>query len=344
MASFDKKRFRKTGRVFCYYYIDGKQCWLKRSESKFLDFSNEFKISSFCHQLSLKFEKRNKKKIIPRIDRFLEIKANEFKDDLTDFTSLDHSTIQGKITYLKNLVIPYFISANDGGLKCNTLNQWPQKSRKLSRHLQKRGYSVSVRSSCNSAAKHFWDYLIRENYLPAETPELHLSQPSRNPLYTVNRDKVLTDKDVQLELRKKILEGNETPLNSTISSNEMLDWINFEPDLRLKLIGLFGYFSSLRPQEIFALSPSNLLAGQKVLKIEKCSIMKDFYWLESNKPLFSKMAVNVHSQLDSSNLLKPCKGKSRSQTPVTRQIPNSVLFGPIQSIILNNINHAIGLF
>lgn len=91
--------------------------------------------------------------------------------------------------------------------------------------------------------------------------------------------------------------------------DEVMEYVAATSDLHLKLTALFGYFSSLRPQEIFALRKGDLIAGSKAEELECCKTM-------ASKGLYSRLAVNVHRQRIKNGKFAPPKSHSKGHVAI----------------------------
>jgi hypothetical protein len=91
------------------------------------------------------------------------------------------------------------------------------------------------------------------------------------------------------------LPANDTPLKHVFTPADIFAMRFESPDL--ELIILLGYFFSLRPQEIMALTKSDFSAGTPATKLECCKVMAQI-------ELYSKLAVRVERQRKAASMVK----------------------------------------
>jgi len=106
-----------------------------------------------------------------------------------------------------------------------------------------------------------------------------------------------------LLLRKPLIPGQGALLKFTVTPEQMLAWKPKRADL--ELMGLLGYFFSLRPQEIQALRPCDFIAGGKTADLEASLVM-------NANGLCARLVVNVHRQVSKGIVGHvPCKAYSQ---------------------------------
>ncbi|MBC7661805.1 MAG: hypothetical protein H7249_19085 [Chitinophagaceae bacterium] len=105
----------------------------------------------------------------------------------------------------------------------------------------------------------------------------------------------------RLILRRALQDRKTTPLQILPIPDKILTWQTPHEDLRLLL--LLAYFFSLRPQEIFALRPSDFSAGASAKAMEACRVM-------GQAQLFDRFVVAIRAQR--SRRIGMCEPKSNS--------------------------------
>lgn len=91
----------------------------------------------------------------------------------------------------------------------------------------------------------------------------------------------------RLVLRKSLVPKSSTPLRRLASPEEFLAWRSEREDLRL--LGLFVYFFSLRPQEAFSLTRKHFLAGERAAQMESSRAMRE-------ADLYDRFVVKIEQQ------------------------------------------------
>lgn len=315
MASYDKKKFKETGQAYCYYYSqEGKQIWIPRSDTKHLDHGFESNLKYFCSQIESKFGRHSNRIYQPTRPYVSEELLKKFLEHCKKRN--DETTAEGKISLLNRFVLPYFTQNTEEGQACQSFHRWIDKSLRLYQYVTRLGNSAHIARSCNTAAQSFWTFLKEYQYLPVDIFPLPLTSPPRGERISIKREAISR---VSLDIAQQFFnhdDDEDTPLDSTITVDEMLSWARQQSDNSMKLIGLVGYFASLRSQEILALKPEYFLASETARQIPKCRAMGTYQWKDTNENLFGGMAINVFNQLDTRNNLKRTKGYSRGQSAV----------------------------
>jgi integrase len=140
--------------------------------------------------------------------------------------------------------------------------------------MRDRGLSEALIRSSNSALRKFWKFHTEEGNIRSVTQLL--LRPSRIP-----------------KSRKAVLP-------KTLSSEEVLQFLKSQTDQDIKLLTLFGYFATLRPQETLALTRQDLKVDES---LECCKVMREH-------GLYGKLAVRVDKQKSKSGEIKAPKAGS----------------------------------
>ena len=165
--------------------------------------------------------------------------------------------LQNHRYFLLTFALPFFHQV----CQVKTLQDYQNYSRRLSTWLlEERNQSETTASYVHMSLRVFWRWLTEEGLVEAST----------------------------LVLRRVKKPQGVTPLRHTPDPQTILDWAPQRADIRL--IGLLGYFFSLRPQEVLALEKGDFVAGSMASGLECCRVM-------SAVGLFDKLAVRVNKQL-----------------------------------------------
>lgn len=163
---------------------------------------------------------------------------------------------------LLDLAIPFFTQM--APIKALPSDWW-EKSAQLADFVTNQTGSPHQAQRANTAVKKFFEWL-KVNF-PKEYR--HVMPPY---LKTVHR------------------KSEHTVLRVTLTPDEVLSSLTTDEDYDdVRLIGLIGYFSNLRPQEIFSLRPSDFVVGQTAQDLDCCRRMQEH-------GLFGRLAVSVKGQ------------------------------------------------
>lgn len=251
---------RRGKAVYCYISVDGKQRVLPRSATKHLDNEEETNINYFVAELARQFEKPRRtydaelrdNSLTKYVDRWFKYRQTLGKD---------LRSLKCQRNLLLNHAIPYFLRQNNPMRDPNT---WPAASVRLLPFLQDRLSAERIRQTY-LALRSFWKFLLEEGV-------------------------IVTDKD--LRLRNPPPERKTTPLRRVIEPDEVLELARRDSTpLPIKLMALFGYFFSLRPNEVLALRKDRLRAGSHAASLECCKTMGQY-------GLYDRLAVKVDVQRD----------------------------------------------
>lgn len=276
------QRRRKSQTIIMYYYDAkaGKIKVLPREEIAHLDHHSDAYIESWMKKNSPKYESptaMHYEAILysdDRLNGFVEV----WCDYLLNVRKRSKNTVNMHRHALLKHVIPYFLS-QDPPLK--DPEHWPSISPKY--HLWLAEYRPHfVRSSvvrmCQTL-KRFYSFLGEENLVMVHSP-LIVRIPGADP------------------------DENQTPLKFTLQPEDIYEFVKSSKREDLKLLALIGFFMSLRPQEIFALTPSDFRAGSLVQGLEAAKAMR-------RSKLFDRLAVQIKRQKRSNKDMARPKSNSR---------------------------------
>jgi hypothetical protein len=128
----------------------------------------------------------------------------------------------------------------------------------------------------NSALRGFWSWLQDERVVITGTPALRL--------------------------RPHLRVAEATPLSREVTPKDVLDFSFGCPEAELS--GLLGYFFSLRPQEVFALKPSDFVAGSAALGTPASQTM-------ARLGLYPRLVVQIERQRVQGGDTTPPKAHSK---------------------------------
>ena len=226
----------KSGRVIFYYYRDGKQMKVPRSETRWLDNQPEHNIifererwAAVHLKERQQFKSLTHTDTLALVERFLEFAVSRGKDT---------TTIANYKLFLTRYTLPFFVQKE--GLTAPA--DWPKKSIRLLYHLQTFNLSPSSINSITIVMRVFWKWLLEER---------------------------LTEGSLML---RAAINNNLTPLNFTVTPQQVLKYSYKTPEARL--LALIGFFFSLRPQELMALRPADFRTGTTAAALECCKAME----------------------------------------------------------------------
>ena len=287
----------KDGRyVFVYTYAGGRRKQVKpRSQYAHLDAfladpAMHHNIDVWVAQWAAQHEKVA---VTPAHILFSDDRLNRQIDDFEAYLK-NREKLDSHAKYaslVRRYAVPFFLSRPT---PLKDPNAWPGVSAQLLDYLESEGKNPPLIREINNALRRFWTWLCEEHLVANKTPLL-LCAP------------VSEDGD----------EG-ETPLPHTVDPADVLKFVRnlTQPpawgkrkdppfDARaVKLMALLGYFFSLRPQEVFALTGADFIAGKAAAALAPCKAMADL-------KLFSRFAVNVQRQRTAKGKLKSPKAHSK---------------------------------
>lgn len=252
---------RKNGKVYVYYRQGGKQTQLKRHLTCHLDGAEPHQIEAFVSNIGYKYEKL---RLVPESglysDDRLSLLVEDFKKTrLAEGYALD--TVRYQCNLLLDWGIPFFLSQKE---PLKDPNQWPGVTNKLREYLRQRMIPPNAVRKLRTALLKFWQFLKEEGII-------HTNQPLI--LYRCKENQ------------------KETPLKNVLQPSDVLSWAKkVDVPVEVKLMGLLGYFFSLRPQETFAVRKKDFDLGEDALKHECSKVMKELLNLKKF------MALLVHQQ------------------------------------------------
>lgn len=261
---------RKNGYVYVYRSINGKQTPLPRKQIKHLDHQPDDVIEHFVQSLEIPKPKPISHDLLSkRLDEFCKYELDR---------GLNPASVTLKRNALNFHVFPFFLSQEP---PMPDPNQWVYKCNKLLDYLNEQKVSHRSIQRCNTSLTTFWNWLADEG---------------------------LVDNNVKLRLRKPRVTTSETPLKFHLTPEQVIEWSK-TASRDFALIGLCGYFFSLRTQEMLALTKSDFIAGSKASILECGKVMKQ-------NGLYDKFAVNITKQNQKSTKNTRAKPKSGSKGTV----------------------------
>lgn len=193
-----------------------------------------------------------------------------------DVLKRSENTYQEHRRHLTEHVIPYFLSRSPA---LTDPNAWGSASVRMLDTLREEGLTDGQIYRCNIALKKFYLWLAEER--------------------VVSGSGVLLVRSPALKAGQK-----DTPLKVFLTPADVVKLVEAEPDPSLRLTLLFGYFFSLRPQEVFGLHVGDLRAGEEVFDLECSKAMRGL-------KLYGGMAVHVTKQRDKKKRLDNPKNNSK---------------------------------
>jgi hypothetical protein len=217
--------------------------------------------------------------VAPAPGSILHLIEKFYQSSLND--GMNAKTFSGHKKYLEDYAIPFFTQMEPRKPKPQ---DWWEKSALLSEFVLLQSQSPHVAQKTNTALSKFFEWL--KVHYPKEfrhVPAPHLKKVHRPKVHTV--------------------------LKFTLSPGEVLERLT-EEHQDVRLIGLIGFFSNLRPQEIFALRPSDFIVGGKVegQELECSKVMREH-------GLFSKLSISVKGQRTQLDSNKENREKNKTSAP-----------------------------
>lgn len=277
MAYWFKK---KSGAVYVCYMKDGKPVPMKRAQTERLDGLSDRELDDAVVSLAAQYERA---KVTP--DNI--VWADRLKEQVEQFLAYlrserkDASTVKEYERHLRRNVIPFFLA---GDKPLHNPTHWPGRSIQMLDWLQKKGATPGQISRSNITVRAFYKYLCDWNQIQTGI-DIRLREP------------VLEEDEEEAEER--------TPLRVFLNPQQMLHRIRWTGDESVKLMMLCGYFLSLRPQEVFALKPTDFTVGTGALAFE-CSMAA------ARHGLYGRLLVNVRRQLSAGKGKRTKKPKAHS--------------------------------
>ena len=221
---------KKSGKVYVLFWDsqEKKQKALPRQFTKHLDSLSDSVIDAWVNNYELTHE-TNKKDIKKSVKtaslQYLIVEYLEFRKA----RGTRKATIDADRTRLKDIV-SFFES-----LDILDPELWPNHTMALWKYYQDKKASSSLVNCSNVALRGFWGFLMTKQLV------------SPRPISLVS----------SINRRKK------TPLKFTLTPSDVIHFAQ-SADPIIAFMALSGFFMSLRPQETFALSKKDFVAGTKV--------------------------------------------------------------------------------
>lgn len=223
-------------RVCVFVWRDGAQRRLARAETKHLDHEPDSNVDFWVRAWS----ERNGESTVERPTlRTSDVHLVEaYVGYLKSLGTKSPKTLHYHRHLLTTLALPYF------SLECglDDCNAWPSVATRLTAWVRAKGESESQVQKLNAALRGLWEWLADEGHVLG---------------------------GVALRLRRPIRRETVTPLPKLVYPDEALAALSGAPST-IAFLGLCGYFLSLRPQETFALRPSDFRAGRAATELEAC--------------------------------------------------------------------------
>lgn len=238
--------------VVVFYREEGKQCRLGRDETRHLDTEPDHNIDQWVANWSLANEGAK-----PQTEHLTHADTLSLVEAFCTYLVARKKSPKTIAQHRHNLTahcLPFFVSLHQ--LTAPAL--WPTKSVRLLEHLEGLGVGARTINTANVSMRVFWNWLLEEG-------------KGAGPLL----------------LRNAVQEANETPLNFTVTPEEVLAYAYKSPEATA--LAWLGFFFSLRPQEVVALRPSDFRAGKAATELECCKVMAE-------AKLYGRLAVNITRQ------------------------------------------------
>ena len=243
---------REGTRVVVYTTMAGAQKRLARKSVRHLDREPDHNVDTWVRHWSLTNERVKKQHT--ELDHPDTLALVEIFCAYLKTRRKSPKTISQHRHNLTRYCLPYFVSVN--GIQDPV--HWPTKSVRLLTHLESLDLSTRTINTCNVSLRVFWNWLVKEGKAAGV-----------------------------LLLRNAMVGQQATPLNFTVTPHAILE--HRFPASELRLLAILGFFFSLRPQEVVALTPGDFRAGRLAAELECCKVMV-------SGGLYGKFAVTIHRQ------------------------------------------------
>ncbi len=283
MATYQiiQKKNSKYVKIHYWCPVLGKQKMLPRVHYEYLDRCSESVIVDFCRRLD-KDLGLNKNESLSfkhlELDSYLvEYDAQLFKD------GLDRHTIKQYLSYLRNYGVPFFTNdvEVEGVLhkKLEKIEDWPSKSPFFRDwYLNHTGNSPEMARVNIATIKRFWKWLKFKQYI----------YPTADPEFSHRL------RSIRIGSNQKV-----AILPRPVEPDEILEFADSTDSNECRFIALVAYGASLRPQEVFRLSPSFFLTPQQAEHFE-VNVRR------AHMKMYNRLSINVVEQI-SRNGPKPAK-------------------------------------
>lgn len=294
---------RHKGHVYFYsYYVKGKRQkkpkQIPRKQYSELDGASDEVIEQWRLDWERRWEKNDKfdPESIILSDSLITSYLEKYKAHLLKYKA--KSTAVNRISVIRRYAIPYFLNNNP---PLRDPQQWISISIRLLEYLEEKKLSWSMMAAINTDLRGFYNFMIEEGII-----QHGRALPLRFP--------------------KKTEEDKLSPLPYIIEPQAMLNWVNKQSNYNVKLLGLLGYFCSLRPQESFGLKRSDFHAKPSTLKDLDCVKVME------KVGLFTKFVVHIDRQRDNYGAESDPKGLSRGFAACFNQEAATLIVGLISKL------------
>lgn len=209
---------------------------IPRASIKFLDNYSDDQVKAYLQNLNATANKINPDRLTDKTRELIEaFCAWKAKK------GKHHTTVQQERRHVQ-LAASFFD-------QFGALSLWPQNSMELRTDLLEKGFKEAHINKIQGSVARFWKYARKNKKLV--TGVLDFDE-------TVNHAVV-----------------GATPLQRHVTPGEVLAFAKDCPYNDIKLFALLGYFASMRPQEIMAMSKKDIVGGKEASKLECCKVMKE---------------------------------------------------------------------
>jgi integrase len=310
MAFWQRKHIKGRTYLCVYTRRGGRQVLVKpRSLYSHLDGAEDHNVDAWVEQWSAQHEGV---KVTPAHILFYDDALNQYLRDWTQFLAhnrhLSIVTIKKYESLLRRYAFPFFLQQ-----ELKNPNQWPGVSIKLHAYLQEHKCSQILVAEINNALKGFFSWLQDEGI-------------------------VVFAGTLRLRNTKRV--SKHTPLSHPLAPAEVLLFARSQLDWRIQFLALMGYFFSLRPQEAFALTPSDfqLAADLSMNDRTQVEVMR-------RAGLDGHLVVHVSKQRSATGVVAPPKAHSFGYVVCFDTIAGEMIAGIVDDLpdgpILNRDNRFI---
>lgn len=267
---------RENGKIHIKYYDpdSGKSKRLSRDRCRHLDDLDDKAVESWVRQWADENIAKSKIDLIAVYsDDEVASLIKAFLKEKEAVRKIDKSTLQQTERFFRTYILGYFVK--EKGVK--DVRGWQFHVTGFTHYLLAQDLSVSFIKKILQTLRQFSEYLVRNHVLSASWVPL-----------------IPTDKKSQ-----------STPLPKEYSPQQIITHLSSVPD-DLRLLGLIGYFASLRPAETIALTMEDFFTGEQAVSLCKTQM------LLSGQGVGSRLSIHIDKQRDSSD-------RSKNKPPKTKR-------------------------
>jgi len=238
-------------RVRVWAFKEGRQVSVPRKETRHLDGQPDDVVQRYVDSLG-------EPKLVRQTTESLERLVEGWGEHLTRRRKLNPETVRQRTNSLRFTVLPFFMEQDP---PLSDPNHWPFRTIRLLDYMERLGLSPNLQQRATQALRGFWEWL---------------------------RDENVVDANVAIRTRTPKGIAAPTPLQYAVTPEQVLAFAGrAAPDLAF--MALAGYFFSLRPQELLAVTKADFRAGSAATGLECCKVFARF-------GLFGRLAVDVNKQ------------------------------------------------